>query len=375
MLKVKIILNKCFGRATRTLDYEDLKKVTPSAKTAKTGFVVVDAVGVTKSKKTTSRQLERKPEVNLKQLLTGIILGERDEDVLVSVANRFIKLDKIIDEKEKEKIEQINNGVRLIKIAENILNAYDEDILNEFGQNENEKDAIKKELIEKAIEPILNPEFRNYIVNIKNKHEQVVDNVNIDKIIYAGWSSNKNEDARKIINNFSKFIKENKDRIEALEIIYTQNYKNRKLTFKSVDEMYEELKSNPYLLTIKKIWEAYSILYPDKVSKRIENKLSDIISLVKFELKQSQTLDLFSNEVDKKFEDWIFKKKIENEQFSEEQIEWLNMMKNHIAISMQITEEDFEYTPFNNKGGLGKFYQLFGNNYKKIIEEVNKALL
>jgi type I restriction enzyme R subunit len=48
------------GRGTRTLDYDDLKKVTPSVASVETHFVIVDAVGVTKSLKTDSRPLERK---------------------------------------------------------------------------------------------------------------------------------------------------------------------------------------------------------------------------------------------------------------------------------------------------------------------------
>jgi type I restriction enzyme, R subunit len=56
------------GRGTRTLDYDDLKKVTPSAATAKTHYVIVDAIGVTKSLKTASEPLITKPSVPLKDL-------------------------------------------------------------------------------------------------------------------------------------------------------------------------------------------------------------------------------------------------------------------------------------------------------------------
>ena len=39
------------GRGTRTIRYDDLKKVTRTARDTKTHFVIVDAVGATKSKK------------------------------------------------------------------------------------------------------------------------------------------------------------------------------------------------------------------------------------------------------------------------------------------------------------------------------------
>ena len=50
------------------------------------------------------------------------------------------------------------------------------------------------------------------------------------------------------------------------------------------------------------------------------------------------------------------------------------MVKEHIASSFHIDVEDFEYSPFDAKGGLGKMYQLFGDNMNSIIEELNEVL-
>jgi len=78
------------GRGTRTLDHDDLKKVTPSAPTAKTHYVIVDAIGVTKSLKTASEPLITKPSVPLKDLATGFMMGVRDEDTISSLAGRLV---------------------------------------------------------------------------------------------------------------------------------------------------------------------------------------------------------------------------------------------------------------------------------------------
>ena len=51
------------------------------------------------------------------------------------------------------------------------------------------------------------------------------------------------------------------------------------------------------------------------------------------------------------------------------------MIRDHIASSCSIAQEDFEFTPFDSKGGLKKFYQLFGDKSKIVIEEINEALL
>ena len=89
------------GRGTRTLDQDDLKKVTPSALTAKTHYVIVDAIGVTKSLKTASQPLITKPSVPLKDLAMGVMMGVRDEDTVSSLAGRLARLNKQLDDKEQ----------------------------------------------------------------------------------------------------------------------------------------------------------------------------------------------------------------------------------------------------------------------------------
>ena len=70
------------GRGTRTFGMDDLQKVTPSATGNKDHFVIVDAVGVTKSRKSETRPLERKPSVSMKELMMNVALGAKDEDTL-----------------------------------------------------------------------------------------------------------------------------------------------------------------------------------------------------------------------------------------------------------------------------------------------------
>jgi type I restriction enzyme, R subunit len=89
------------GRGTRTQDADELKKVTPSATSAKTHYVIVDAIGVTKSLKTASQPLITKPSIPLKHLAMGVMMGAaRDEDTVSSLAGRLARLDKQLDTRE-----------------------------------------------------------------------------------------------------------------------------------------------------------------------------------------------------------------------------------------------------------------------------------
>ena len=82
------------GRGTRTCSLEELKTTgTPTAKFTKDHFVIIDAVGVEKSQKTDSRPLEKKPGLSLKNVLEGVAMGNTDEAMLTTLANRLIRLD------------------------------------------------------------------------------------------------------------------------------------------------------------------------------------------------------------------------------------------------------------------------------------------
>jgi len=103
--------------------------------------------------------------------------------------------------------------------------------------------------------------------------------------------------------------------------------------------------------------------------------LTDIVSLIRYELKIDKELAPFSEIVNRNFKDWVFRKNAGHIQFSEEQMEWLRMIKDHIMTSMKITQDSFNFTPFDALGGIGKFYQEFGEDYDKILEELNEVLV
>ena len=382
-VRSKNYFEQMLGRATRTLGYEDLCRVSPSATQRKLGFVVVDAVGVTQSQKTTARQLERKPTVPLKTLLMSVATGAHDDDTLTSLANRLIRLDKEMTQKEKDKFTEIC-GASCNAVARNLLDAFDEDVIRgraqeKFGVAEVTPEQCaetSKQMAVEASAPFNNPRLREYIETVRKSHDQLIDNDNLDVVEFKGWDTEHSEMASEAIKAFARFIEENKDTIEALQIIYNQSYRNRPLTLRMVTELYEALRKPPYNLTTEKLWKAYAVCQPDKVAqKSVVNKLADIVSLIRFQLGQAQMLDAFSAEVARRFQDWTFEKQRGTLKFTEEQMDWLRMIRDHIAVSISMTVDDLDYTPFDGKGGRGKFYQLFGSNFESLLNEMNDALV
>jgi type I restriction enzyme R subunit len=87
------------------------------------------------------------------------------------------------------------------------------------------------------------------------------------------------------------------------------------------------------------------------------------------------SLIAYDKTIDKNFQAWVFKKQAgTSTKFTEEQMQWLRMIKEYVAGSFHVEKDDFELDPFNKNGGLGKMWQLFGEKTDEIIEELNEVL-
>lgn len=374
------------GRGTRIITLDDLRKVTPTAKHTKDHFVIVDAVGVTKSIKSDSRPLEKKPGVPLKDLLGAIAVGNRDEELFSSLANRLTRLEKQVTEQEKQQFSEKAEGKTLKQVVNELLQAYNPDVLDDLkakvetemaGESPMAKEEafnkLHDELKEKAAEVFHSSDLREYIDHVRRAHEQTIDITNTDTLLNKGWATDSKEKAENLVVDFKTWIAQHQDEITALQIFYTQPYRRRELNYKMIQEVLEKLKLERPLLAPMQVWRAY-----EQLEKAIGSPKSELIALVSLLRRISgvdATLIDYSNKVDLNFRDWILKKNAgQHNRFTEEQMQWLRMIKDHIATSIHLDTDDLDYTPFDAAGGKGKMWQLFGEQMDEIINELNEAL-
>ena len=379
-VKSRTYFEQMKGRGVRVINEADFQAVTPDAK-AKSRFVIVDAVGVTESDLSDTQPLERRPTVPLDKLLKRLSFGNRDPEVVSTIAGRLARLDRQLAKEDREELEELA-GTSLRDLTRALVESVDPDRHVEAARTATGKDepgeddvaAAAKGLLDAAIEPLAtNPELRERLDEVRRSYEQTLDEFSQDKVIAAGYSLEGADRARETAESFRKFIEEHKDEITALQILYSRPYRQRP-TFKEIKELARTIGRPPYQWTPERLWRAYETLDRSKVHGSGGRVLTDLVSLVRFALQQEDELVPYPELVSERFDAWLLMQKWAGRGFTDEQLAWLERIRDHVAASLAISAEDFDYTPFVEQGGIGKAYELFGEELRPLLEELNEAL-
>ena len=366
------------GRGVRTISPTEFNAVTPDAQN-KDRFVIVDAVGVTESELSDSYTLDRQRTVPFGKLLDLVGMGGREPDLLSSLASRLARLERHLTAQERQTIENTANGEPLHDLISSLVNATGPDAGLEAarqstGQDDPPEAAIAeagRQLREEAAKPFAaNPELRNVLAGLHRAHEQTIDTVSADQLIEAGFSD---AEAGDLVQSFRQFIEEHRDEITALQVLFERPYKQR-LRYADIKSLAEALRSPPHSWTTDRLWGAYQKLDQSKVRDSGQRVLADIVSLVRFAIGGAAELAPFADGVEERFRGWLAMQETSGRAFPTEQRQWLEHIRNHIAGSVSIEMIDFQYAPFNQQGGIGRAYALFGDELATLLEELNLAL-
>ena len=365
------------GRGTRVIKPDEIQAVTPDAP-AKTHFVIVDAVGVTETDKTDTRPLERKPTVSFNKILNSVASGRLDEDTLMTLAGRLSRLNQRLNDQQRKQITDAADGTPLTSIAAGLLEAVDPDRQMERATEQAEGEPSEKDMKEASAHLALeackvfdDPNFRETLLFIHKQLYQIIDTVSQDMLLSAGMDS---KTAENTVQSFKDFIDSNKDEITALQIIYNQPYEKRHITYDMIKELAASMKRPPYNLNTDIVWLAYERLQSDKVKASPQKLLTDLIALVRFGIGKVDILTPFRDTVDQRFETWLANQARAGNDYHADQLQWLAMIKDHIAANAEMTISDLEYVPFNKEGGLAKANQVFDGQLPAMLEQLNEVL-
>lgn len=368
------------GRGTRTISETDFRAVTQSAE-HKTHFVIVDAIGVCDTDKSDSQPMERKRSVPFDKLMLTVAQGQWEHNTLTSLAGRLARLARKLSEAERQQVSAAT-GQPLKQIINGLVDATDPDVIIERARaqfqtvtpTEYEQEQAAEILAEAACLPFDAPEFRQLLKSLQSQTEQTIDNVSVDEVLFAGYDVAARERAEGLVQSWRQFIEDNKDELTALQILYSLPYGQRQLSYEQIRQLADKIQRPPYQFQAEQLWQAYEQLEVSRVKGRPEKILTNLISLVRFAIGETDVLEPFPEVVSRRFDVWLAQQADEGRAFSPEQREWLAMIRDHIATSLEIGSEDFEDVPFNQKGGPLRAVQLFGQDLSGILSELNEVL-
>lgn len=367
-VKSRSFFEQMKGRGVRVCNPTDLAAVNPGEHIKKDHFVIVDCVGVCERDKTDSRPMDSKKSVPLDKLLQAVSLGNVEDEVLSSIAARLARLDKDASDADRAKVVSLSGGKTLRDLARGIVDALAIDATQDMPP------AQAEQRLRDSIWPFRTPALREQLLKMKQRADLVIDTVTKDTLLDAAFTVGSDR-ATALVQSFEQFIAQHKDEITALQILYSRPTR-APLKFEDVKALADALHAPPLNMDEGALWQAYATLRKDKVKGATQRRLlTDLVSLVRFAMQQTNELVPYPERVQANFKAWLAQhQQTDTNPFTTEQQHWLEMIRDHIAANLGIEIDDFEYAPFNAQGGLGKVHQLFGAELPKVIEELNREL-
>ena len=374
-VKSELYFEQMKGRGARTIAPEKLREVTPDAE-AKTRFVLIDAVGVTESLKSVSQPMERDRVISFDKLIDEIAAGRRDDEAFSTLAARLAALNRRIDAKSHERIVKATGGLDLAKLASRLLDAIDPDTLAARlpkDAAEPQRKKVQDEAKEDAAKLFDDPKLRQLLKEVKAATNIRIDTISTDAVVSSGWDEKKATDT---VAKFKRFLDERKDELTALQILYHAPYAQRRLTYEAVDELKEALKRPPWLLEPIDIWRAYKRLSSEKVRGNPAGTLADIVMLVRYAIGESEQLEPLSSLIAGRFNLWLGREEKAGRSYSGKQKELLTLIRDHLAVNIEITDMDLKDAPeFAARGGIIYARSLFGTRLPALLDDLSDALV
>jgi type I restriction enzyme R subunit len=375
------------GRGVRVIDTTDLQSVTPDA-AGKDRFVLIDCLGLLEHGFSDTVSLERKPGVSLQKILNAVAGGTTDPDILSSLAGRLARIDHRISQADREALATVAGGRSLSEIARGLVEALDPDHRVEEARRINHLPAdvqpthtqlaeAERALLGDAAAPLAtNPELRSRILEIQRALEQTIDVSSQDKLLDSRFAPEiKERHAERVVRDFEQFIAKHRDEITALQVLYSRPY-HRRVNHDEIKALAEAIQAPPQRWTPEYLWRAYEALHRDKVrGAGAERLMTDLVSLVRFALHHDGELVPYGDRVRERFQAWLLQQQNQGKRFTDEQRQWLEAIRDHVAANAEVEINDLGYAPFAQMGGVGKAVRVFGGDgLVRLLDELNEAL-
>ncbi|WP_210728000.1 DEAD/DEAH box helicase family protein [Cellulomonas septica] len=359
------------GRGARTIPDADFQAVTPDA-TEKTRFVIVDAVGVTEHD-FVEPPLNREKGVSLKQLLDRAANLTITEAEAATLGSRLAALELQLTPDERSELDHVA-GQPLRDVVRDLVDAVDADrqaAALEAAPGRPPADVIA-DLIENAVEPLAaNPELRARILELRQTHDRVIDEVTVDELLDAHGVVDTSR-ARSIVESWTAYLAEHRDEITAIQLL--DEARTRRVPFDSLKELADRIARPPHNWTIDVVWAAYEAIEAGSVTHNDHARLTDLVSLIRYTLRADEQLVPYGELVRERYAAWLLAQEQAGVRFADNQRWWLDRMAEVIAASAGFDTDDLDAAPFTERGGVDGIVRDLGHDAVTLIDQLNEEL-
>jgi type I restriction enzyme R subunit len=203
------------------------------------------------------------------------------------------------------------------------------------------------------------PAFQELLLNYERAKRsfligyEVADNVTSERQFRVEDRYLKPED---YLTHFAKFIRAKSAEIEALQVLMHRPQEWRTDVLTGLRDRLRAAQFDERDL--------------QTASKLVHHRLADIISLVKHAAKDEAKIFTAEERVDRAMTQLQSKSR-----FSDEQAQWLQLIREHLVTNLTIELDDFDFMPiFSNRGGLGRARKLFDPSLNALLTQINTEL-
>lgn len=290
-----VLYTQMKGRGCRYISDDKLKEVTPNADT-KECYYIVDAIGVTESEKhipKSEKQSGGTKVLSLEHLLEHLAHNELSDENLMLLRDYCASIHRRYEESILfgRHLEYFISefGFAPRTVANNINVAFAQGTMVEYVSPSHDNSA-RMALIDRLIE---NVQARNKLLEMQRGY--YVETESEDKVLYAGFSK---ESAKSYIENFERYLENNKDSIEALRIIY--NSEDVIITHAMLVELRDRLLAESRQYGIYQIWKNYKLLDEQGNVEALDGKsnvnaLTHLLQIVRYAYKKNYKLTSLLN--------------------------------------------------------------------------------
>ncbi|WP_224221138.1 type I restriction endonuclease subunit R [Streptomyces olivaceus] len=380
-VKSPVMFEQMKGRGARSIDADELKAVTPEAAAdlRKDRFVVIDAVGVTDSPLVDARPLipaGAQRGIPLAKLLDKAGTRSLTADEAETLARRLARIDRQLGTEERSLIGEASGGTSLSDLARRITDAVDVDTQDQARHEGGPEQA--RQLVHDAIAPLTaRPELRKLILEIRHQQDLTYDETTEVKITELREIPREERAAKELAEWNTLLEKEQRDQNAAIQVALGSGVRLAPSEARAaLRELAGRIRATNRSWTTGVLWDHYAELGRATAGPGKEAGLGDLIRIIRFELGADDELTPYRTVVEERFEGWLLRQRQAGVLFTEDQLWWLERIKNAIAADVGMEPGEFSVAPFSERGGGRGFMKAFGDKDRalELLDELNQEL-